>query len=106
MSCITLNIKPRPNARYVLLDNARYFVESNVESVWPPCRVLLSFVERCQDKFEQVRNCRVVTLDISIVSSVRRLSSAFGQADILLDFCESTQAPLSSPFLPFSRLRE
>ena len=61
---------PRPNALDISPDNARHFVESNVESVWPPCRVLLSLVERCRDKFEQVQNCRVVTLDISIVSSV------------------------------------
>ena len=63
-------LMPRPNALDISLDNARHFVESNVESVWPPCRVLFTLVERCRDKFEQVQNCRVVTLDISIVSSV------------------------------------
>ena len=34
-------LKPRPNALDISLDNARHFVEANVESVWPPCRVLL-----------------------------------------------------------------
>ena len=113
-------LMPRPNALDISLDNARHFVESNVESVWPPCRVLLSLVERCRDKFEQVQNCRVVTLDISIVSSVvegcrvrlARLSTScstfanqrmrnmqYFEHNLYPAFFSSE--PLSSPFLPF-----
>ena len=118
-------VKPRPNALDISLDNARHFVESNVESVWPPCRGLLSLVERCRDKFEQVQNCRVVTLDISIVSSVvegcrvrlARLStfcSTFANQRMRnMQYFEHNLypaffsfEPLSFPFLHFSRLRE
>ena len=48
------SLKPQPNTLFISLDNARHFVESNVESVWPPCRMLLSLVKTNLNKFKIV----------------------------------------------------